>query len=104
MKDMLEALRLTADEYTGLAGIAEEELKVAAKRSRHAWNCYMNGIGTADAAERAIRAVSDARRAAFEAALASDGASLMLLAELEKDRIARQDERDALEAAPKEPR
>ena len=95
----IESAELFTREAASLAGIAEEEVRLAAKRSRHTWEMYMLGRATAQEADEAVRAVMAARQKYLDAALRSDGAALVSLLALEADRL----EREAEALATKEP-
>lgn len=90
MNDAIKVANLVAYEAEGLAGIAEDEVNLAAKRSRHTWSMYLRGLATAQQAECAVRAVMDARHHATDAASWSDSATLVWLAALESDRLVRE--------------
>lgn len=90
MNDPITAADLVAQEAEYAASIAQDEVRLYAKRSRLvAWR-YMNGLATAAEAEAAIRDVMTARQSCLTAALRADGAAIVRLLALEEDRQARE--------------
>lgn len=99
--DAITAADLVCQETEHAASVAQDEVSLAAKRSRVvAWR-YMNGLATAAESEAAIRAVMNARHAYLTAALRADGAAIVRLTAMEEDRLVRQAEQDAIDEAKK---